>query len=207
MKILNLYAGIGGNRKLWGDEHDVQAVEIDMKTAQIYHDYFPEDDVYVGDAHKYLLENYDKYDFIWTSPPCPSHSKMRYFHEEKMYPDMKLYQEIIFLREWFDGKWLVENVEPYYEPLIRPTKVLHRHLFWSNFKLGAVDVEPLETCKKEKEREFLEQRFGYDLSDYSGINKRKLLRNCIVPELGKHILDRAQDIIIKSDTEQTALEL
>lgn len=21
MKILNLYAGIGGNRKLWGDEH------------------------------------------------------------------------------------------------------------------------------------------------------------------------------------------
>ena len=22
MKILNLYAGIGGNRKLWGDEHD-----------------------------------------------------------------------------------------------------------------------------------------------------------------------------------------
>ena len=22
LKILNLYAGIGGNRKLWGDEHD-----------------------------------------------------------------------------------------------------------------------------------------------------------------------------------------
>ena len=27
MKILNLYAGIGGNRKLWGDEHEVVAVE------------------------------------------------------------------------------------------------------------------------------------------------------------------------------------
>lgn len=31
MKILNLYAGIGGNRKLWtpnGDEHDITAVNI-----------------------------------------------------------------------------------------------------------------------------------------------------------------------------------
>jgi hypothetical protein len=27
MKILNLYAGIGGNRKLWGDEHEIVAVE------------------------------------------------------------------------------------------------------------------------------------------------------------------------------------
>ena len=27
MKILNLYAGIGGNRKLWGDENEVTAIE------------------------------------------------------------------------------------------------------------------------------------------------------------------------------------
>jgi len=31
MKILNLYAGIGGNRKLWGDQHQVTAVEYDGK--------------------------------------------------------------------------------------------------------------------------------------------------------------------------------
>jgi hypothetical protein len=27
MRILNLYAGIGGNRALWGDEHEVTAIE------------------------------------------------------------------------------------------------------------------------------------------------------------------------------------
>ena len=36
MKILNLYSGIGGNRKLWGDEHEVTAVEnVPEKTAKI----------------------------------------------------------------------------------------------------------------------------------------------------------------------------
>lgn len=28
MKILNLYCGIGGNRKSWGKDHDITAVEI-----------------------------------------------------------------------------------------------------------------------------------------------------------------------------------
>lgn len=26
MKILNLYAGIGGNRELWGNEHEITGV-------------------------------------------------------------------------------------------------------------------------------------------------------------------------------------
>lgn len=33
MKILNLYAGIGGNRKLWGDDHEVTVVENISKGA------------------------------------------------------------------------------------------------------------------------------------------------------------------------------
>ena len=40
MKVLNLYAGIGGNRKLWTDV-EVTAVEIDPKRAEIYKHYFP----------------------------------------------------------------------------------------------------------------------------------------------------------------------
>ena len=36
MKILNLYAGIGGNRTLWGDKHEVTAVEINAEIAGIY---------------------------------------------------------------------------------------------------------------------------------------------------------------------------
>ena len=54
MKILNLYAGIGGNRKLWGDEHDITAVEINPKIAECYKSFFPQDDVVVADAHEFL---------------------------------------------------------------------------------------------------------------------------------------------------------
>src|SRR5512146_2633968 len=100
MKVLNLYAGIGGNRKLWTDVQ-VTAVEIVPEIAKIYQDFFPNDTVIVADAHQYLLEHYKEFDFIWSSPPCPTHSRMRYlknFDEyEQVYPDMKLWQEIIFL--------------------------------------------------------------------------------------------------------------
>lgn len=76
MKILNLYAGLGGNRKLWGNDHEVTAVELDPEVARIYQSNFPNDTVIVGDAHDYLLKNFESFDFIWASPPCPSHSKM-----------------------------------------------------------------------------------------------------------------------------------
>ncbi len=75
LKVLNLYAGIGGNRKLWEDV-EVTAVEYEPKIAAIYQDFFPNDKVVIGDAHQYLLENFSKFDFIWASPPCPTHSRM-----------------------------------------------------------------------------------------------------------------------------------
>ena len=50
MKILNLYAGIGGNRKLW-EGHDITAVEHNHPIANIYKDLFPNDDMIIGDAH------------------------------------------------------------------------------------------------------------------------------------------------------------
>lgn len=96
MKILNLYAGIGGNRKLWGDEHEITAVEYNESIAAIYKDLYPNDTVIVADAHQYLLEHFQEYDFIWTSPPCPTHSRMNFMkHMPKRFPDMKLYEEII----------------------------------------------------------------------------------------------------------------
>ncbi len=68
MEILNLYAGIGGNRKLWGDEHNVTAVEYREDIADVYRHYAPKDTVIVSDAHQYLLDNYKRFDFIWSSP-------------------------------------------------------------------------------------------------------------------------------------------
>jgi len=188
-KFLNLYGGIGGNVKLLDrNEFNITTVELDENIASVYRDMFPNDTLIIGDAHQYLLENFDKFDFIWASPPCPTHSKLRTLNENKVFPDMKLYEEIIFLKHWFKGKYVVENVEPYYDYLIKATRVIHRHPVWCNFEISNKQFKNLKTCKIENEREFLEKEFGYDLSKYKGIDKRKVLRNCVVPELGKHIV-------------------
>lgn len=142
MKILNLYAGIGGNRKLWGDEHEITAIEYVPAIAKVYQDLFPKDTVIVADAHQYLLDHYKEFDFIWSSPPCPTHSDIRRCgvhagQYEAKYPEMSLYQEIIFLMNFLPkgARFVVENVKPYYEPLIQPTAKLHRHYFWTNFTI------------------------------------------------------------------------
>ena len=116
MKILNLYAGIGGNRKLW-ENVEVTAIENNPEIAKVYQSFFPEDKVIVGDAHEYLLKHFKEFDFIWSSPPCQSHSCCNFFLKGQgifRYPDMKLYEEIIFLKTFCKAKWVVENVVPYY---------------------------------------------------------------------------------------------
>ena len=193
MKILNLYAGIGGNRKLWSDEHDVTAVEYDKNIAQIYQDHFPHDTVIVADAHQYLLDHYQEFDFIWSSPPCQSHSSfrhnicVRYRGTPAVYPDMSLYEEIVFLQNYATCKWVVENVKPYYGYLIEPTVVLMRHPFWSNFDIPAKEFEKDNIRKAQIPQ--LSAKYGYDLSSYKISNKRQILRNCVEPQIGKYILD------------------
>ena len=208
MKILNLYAGIGGNRKLWGDEHDITAVEINEQIAKVYTDYFPNDTLIIGDAHNYLLEHYDEFDFIWSSPPCPTHSRANYwanFADNRTinYPDMKLWQEIILLKHYYKGKWTVENVVPYYEPLVKETKQIGRHLFWANFMItGYKETWSFKECDRCID---LEPRFGYDLSGYKLQKKLQVLRNTVQPETGLHILNRAMDIIEDSKVNQITL--
>lgn len=67
MKILNLYAGIGGNRKLWGNNYEITAIELDEKIAAVYKELYPNDNVIVADAHTYLLKHFREFDFIWSS--------------------------------------------------------------------------------------------------------------------------------------------
>lgn len=195
MKILNLYCGIGGNRKLWGDEHEVTAVELDPNIAAVYQDLFPKDKVIIGDAHEYLKEQLNEFDFIWTSPPCQTHSSfrqnigVRFRGVEAVYPDMKLYQEIIFLQYNFKGKWVVENVNPYYNPLIEPNVELDRHKFWCNFNIEKAEF--VRPKLREAQIPQLQEAYGYDLSGYKLPNKRQVLRNCVLPDVGKHILDSA----------------
>lgn len=190
MKILNLYAGIGGNRKLWGDEHEITAIELDPKIAEIYKDFYPNDTVIVGDAHQYLLDHYKEFDFIWSSPPCPTHSKLSISNikAEVRYPDMKLYEEIILLKHRFKGKYVVENVMSFYEPLIKP-QILQRHYFWANFDIPFIQFEREKTCTVD-DRNRLGKMYDINIDKYIGIDKRKCLRNCVHPEVALHIINQ-----------------
>lgn len=194
MKILNLYAGMGGNRSLWGGDHQVTAVENDPAIADIYRALYPDDTVIVGDAHEYLEQHYKEFDFIWGSPPCPSHGQYRHNVGvigkgfAPLMPDMKLYAEIIFLQHYFKGKWVIENVKPYYTPLIEPTFELQRHLFWSNFTVPPTEFSASEIRTKNKISDFE----GYEIVAKSKAkNKRQVLRNCVDPKVGRYILDHA----------------
>jgi DNA (cytosine-5)-methyltransferase 1 len=188
MKVLNLYCGIGGNRKLWTGIIEVTAVEIDPEIARVYQELFPEDHVIVTDAHEYLLQHFKEFDFIWSSRPCPSHSKLRLSHPESlMFPDMKLYEEIIFLQHFFKGKWIVENVDPYYKPLILPMIKIDRHLFWSNFKISNFELEKSKKDVSRDTKEGLSEFKNIDLSKFSIKNKRLLLRNAVNPRVAEHI--------------------
>lgn len=213
MKILNLYSGIGGNRKLWGNEHDITAIEYNEEIAKVYKDYFPNDKMIITDAHDFLLKNYMHYDFIWSSPPCPTHSRMRYTctkqkqkTREKLevkYPDMTLYQEIILLEKYFKGRYVVENVIPYYQPLI-PAKKLGRHLFWANFTIGSYKKKTKSI--RGHSMAVLQKERGFDLSKYK-MKQRKdtILLNCVDSELGMYILDCAMGVINRKKGAQTSL--
>jgi len=206
MKILNLYAGIGGNRKLWGNEHEITAVENNQEIANIYKDYFPDDIVIITDAHQYLLDHYNEYDFIWSSPPCPTHSRFNLPIKKKRYPDMSLYQQIILLKWFFNGKWCIENVISYYEPLIIPT-IRDGHYFWTNFIIKSNKVQRLINNMNNKD---IANERGYNLDELNDILKDNdkvelALRNCVLPETGLHILNRALEIKSQEDIKQTKL--
>lgn len=211
MKILNLYAGIGGNRKLWGNDLEITSVEWDASIAEIYKDLYPNDNVIVGDAHQYLLDHYSEYDFIWASPPCPTHSVTNFFLNPQgivRYPDMGLYQEIILLQNFFKGKYVIENVKSYYDPLIKPQES-GRHYFWANFRIPFLKIEKQIGRMNGKGQNVARannlDKLGFDLSKYEHPDKDKLLRNCVAPEIGLAIFESAMNIYKDNNAIQTGL--
>jgi DNA (cytosine-5)-methyltransferase 1 len=214
MKVLNLYSGIGGNRKLWKDV-DVTAVEYNEEIAAIYKEYFPNDNVVVGDAHEYLLKHYKEFDFIWCSTPCQTHSRARFWGSvgdkgkiKPAYPDAKLWQEIIFLKHFAKGKYVVENVKPYYEPFLPPDAEIGRHLFWSNFTIRTHGIEFTDADINRGNISDYQELHGFDIKSRK-INHRKdqILRNCVNPDLGLYILEQAQGIIRAEKTDQLKLAI
>lgn len=198
MKVLNLYAGLGGNRKRWSG-HSITAVEHQKNIAEVYKHHFPDDEIIIADAHEFLLHNFCEFDFIWSSPPCQSHSRLiRSGRNRKpRYPDLRLYEEIIFLKANFKGLWVVENVIPYYEQLM-PAKQFGRHLIWSNFYIPNFSADKLPVNWASKSSHTVNELkaalgFSYLGNIYYGKNKCpvQVLRNCVHPALGEHILNSA----------------
>ena len=197
MKVLNLYAGIGGNRQLW-DDCEVTAVEYSHEIAHLYQQLNDDDDVLVGDAHQYLLDFYEEYDFIWSSPPCQSHSRMIRSGKNRKprYPDMRLYEEILFLKHNFKGKWVVENVVPYYDPLI-PYEKRGRHVFWANFYIPQFNspefksdfINTTTVAGSEALKEWLGIHYEGNIYYEGNHCPAQILRNAVHPKVGKIIYD------------------
>lgn len=212
MKVLNLYACLGGNRLLWED-CEVTAVELDTELARMYKERFPNDTIIVADAHQYLLDHYKEFDFIWTSPPCPSHSRARYWNSsnydtttDAIYPDMKLYEEILFLQHYFKGKFVVENVIPYYEPLIQAKK-RGRHLYWTNFNLPTdLKDRRIQIGAGKNELNRLCEFHKIDVSSYVGKQSLiKIARNLVDYEAGLTIYNTMRGIKDASKTNQVSI--
>lgn len=150
MRIMNAFCGIGGNRSLWGNKHKITAIDNNQQIALIYHKRFPDDTIIIGDAFEYCLRNYDKFDFLWVSIPCDTHSGANNFlHAQgcRRFPDGRLWEVIVYLKYFCqynkkDIKFVVENVKPFYFKfldnrhfLIEPDFILGRHYFWSNLTI------------------------------------------------------------------------
>ena len=201
-KALNLYACLGGNRLQWEDV-EVTAVENDPELARMYQERFPNDIVIVGDAHQFLLENYKNFDFIWSSPPCPTHSKSRFWAYGKtkpVFPDMTLYEEIIFLMHHAlpKQKLVVENVDGYYETLISANKI-GRHLFWSNFEISAEEVKQpkgfITKSNLQGKKEMMDWLGIYFEENIYYENNHcpvQILRNCVHPKLGHAVFQNGR---------------
>ena len=207
---------VGGNRYKWDEVANIEvtAVELDPEAGRLYQERFPNDKVIIADAHDYLLNNFKEFDFIWSSPPCPSHSRVRMSQKnretfENQYPDLKLYEEILLLQYQFNGKYVVENVIPYYEPLI-PAQKRGRHLYWSNFiipnNIDREDGKGIVGSAKKGEIDLLCKFHDYDFRKYKGEQRvDKMARNLVDYEAGKIIFKTALGIIEKKNEKQMDL--
>ena len=114
--------------------------------------------------------------------------------EDYIYPDFSLYEEITLLKHYFKGTWVVENVVPYYEPLIKPTVILDRHMFWSNFDIPEKKFEGFGKGRIRKGHcKELQEIKGINIDKYKIEGRRKdaILRSYVNPKIGEYIFNCA----------------
>lgn len=198
-KVLNLFSAIGGNRKLW-DNVNVTAVEIDPKIAMVYSSQFPNDNLVIGDAMEFLKSHHREFDYVWASPPCQKHSQMvkATRHDTADFFDPTLWQIIVFLQHFFKGKWVVENVRPYYKPLIKPSCAIGRHYFWSNYDIKPIIAPKFKgfiNANTTKDAQLMKDWLGIEYEGniyYNGNHcPVQVLRNAVHPKIGLHVYNES----------------
>lgn len=212
MRILNLFAGIGGNRTLWGDEHEITAVEWDNAIAVIYHQRFPDDGIVVEDALEYMMKHAHEYDLICASPVCITHSRAqsRPSVGYRVSDFTGLYGWANLYDIKYQGLYVWENVVSTYHKRFRfpkPTVKLGRHLFWANFEIPPKKFPRLFATETYIGSDGKKHNGGLaDLKikqlldlhqipfNFSHPRKRSILRNCVDYRIGKYILECAERV-------------
>lgn len=196
MKVLNAYAGIGGNRHLWPSEWVITAVELNPRVAAEYQARYPDDVVIVGDAHRYVLDHAHEFDAIWTSPPCPTHSRINNTRKVKPKPDPSLWEQIAFLRA-LGRPFVVENVHTYYDPPILPDLVTERHYYWTSEPPVLVTSHwtPAKLGRRHESADQLADNYGLPRLAAGSVPDRRLaMRNAVLPSEGLEIAQAAFEV-------------
>lgn len=192
LRVMNGYAGIGGNRHLWPAEWQVTAVEWDARIAAEYARRFPQDTVIVGDAHAFVMDHAAEFDACWVSPPCPTHSTLapsvaaRLGRELK--PDPRLWEEIAFLQS-LGGRYVVENVHTYYTPPIPPDVVTERHYYWVSAQPDhLLTPQPTRVISPRSTADLIADTYGLPRLPKGAVkDPRGTMRNAVQPVEGLEI--------------------
>lgn len=198
LRVLNAYAGIGGNRHLWPASWKVTAVEYDERVAAEYARRYPDDVVLVEDAHAVVMERAAEFDAVWTSPPCPTHSRLALNVAKRKgiepTPDPRLWEEIKHLSA-NAARYVVENVHTYYVPPIAPDVVTARHYYWTSnapMFLTPANVLPVSGRMVGLTADAIAESYGLPLLPPGSVaDRRKAMRNAVLPHEGLEIAQAA----------------
>ena len=179
---------------MWPDSWRVTAVEIDERVAAEYARRYPYDDVAVGDAHAFVISRAHEFDAVWTSPPCPTHSRLAVNVAKRKgvepEPDPRLWCEVEHLQK-LGGRYVVENVHTYYDPPIAPDVVTRRHYYWTSGAPGLLTWEhplPVSGRMTGLTADAIAESYGLPKLPAGSVpDRRQAMRNAVTPREGLEI--------------------
>lgn len=187
MRILDLYAGLGGTAKgiqsvleKKGVDYEYFAIEIDPNVCAAHKINNPRSTVICADV-KDWLDKITDFDFVWASPPCQTHSILNFSNKatgkKTNLVDWSLWHVIDHLQRTENVSYVVENVLIWYNEPFKHNFNLDRHYFWTNLSLLSFEYQ-----KRTKDWGYLSVKGWKEYHQVEHAitgNKRQQLRNCL----------------------------